>query len=311
MEVSGGCFCCHFDDLNDRLTDLVDKYHPDLIFAESVGSCADVVATVVRPLLEMEVGAVKPGSYTVFADVRLLHRYLNGLEMPFSDGINYIFGKQIEEAGLLFINKTDLAEDDFVRPLSIQARESYPHTQVIAGSALAEVDIAHWIDGLQNGRYPPPQRSLEIDYDHYAAGESALGWVDREYHLLTDACAMQRMLNAILTRLISIIVKNGWVTGHVKVIITGSRATEKISLAQSGTALKNEGLQSLPGSDFSQEKDIHLLLNMLVEGNPQEILNKMHAGIKAIASDTGAELSVVCAFERVPGYPDPTHRIDN
>ena len=115
MEVTGGCFCCNFDDLNQRLAQLVDTHHPQVIFAESVGSCADVVATVVEPLLKLEIGVVKPNSFSVFSDIRLLRRFLLGQETPFSEDVNYIFVKQIEEAGLLIINKTDLLTAHEVR----------------------------------------------------------------------------------------------------------------------------------------------------------------------------------------------------
>ena len=53
VEVTGGCFCCNYDDLDARLAQLIATAHPDVIFAESVGSCADIVATVVKPLLEL------------------------------------------------------------------------------------------------------------------------------------------------------------------------------------------------------------------------------------------------------------------
>ena len=44
VEVTGGCFCCNYDDLNQRLDELIAAAHPQVIFAESVGSCADIVA---------------------------------------------------------------------------------------------------------------------------------------------------------------------------------------------------------------------------------------------------------------------------
>ena len=88
MEVTGGCFCCNFNDLNQSLQQLIDDYQPQVIFAESVGSCADIVATVIKPLLELEIGALKPNSFSVFTDIRLLRRFLLGLEMPFSEDVN-------------------------------------------------------------------------------------------------------------------------------------------------------------------------------------------------------------------------------
>ncbi len=49
-EVTGGCFCCRLSQLIDAIGDL-RSYAPDVIFAEPVGSCTDLSATVLRPLL--------------------------------------------------------------------------------------------------------------------------------------------------------------------------------------------------------------------------------------------------------------------
>src|SRR6266852_3813702 len=49
-EVPGACFCCRFDDLIGKVTQLQEKERPDVILTEPVGSCTDLVATVVQPL---------------------------------------------------------------------------------------------------------------------------------------------------------------------------------------------------------------------------------------------------------------------
>jgi len=48
-EVSGGCFCCRFDELASASERLMAEYEPDVILAEPVGSCTDVSATVLQP----------------------------------------------------------------------------------------------------------------------------------------------------------------------------------------------------------------------------------------------------------------------
>ena len=50
-EVTGGCFCCRLSKLIDAIDDL-RAHAPDVIFAEPVGSCTDLSATVLRPLLQ-------------------------------------------------------------------------------------------------------------------------------------------------------------------------------------------------------------------------------------------------------------------
>jgi len=53
VEVTGGCFCCNYHDLEEQIRTLENQVKPHVIFAESVGSCADLVATVVKPLLQL------------------------------------------------------------------------------------------------------------------------------------------------------------------------------------------------------------------------------------------------------------------
>src|SRR2546421_12851341 len=52
-EVPGACFCCRFDDLVGRVGALEAGERPDVILAEPVGSCTDLVATVVQPLEDL------------------------------------------------------------------------------------------------------------------------------------------------------------------------------------------------------------------------------------------------------------------
>ncbi len=51
-EVSNGCFCCQYNELESHLETLTESEHPDVIFAESVGSCTDLIATIVKPLYQ-------------------------------------------------------------------------------------------------------------------------------------------------------------------------------------------------------------------------------------------------------------------
>src|SRR6185295_14739121 len=69
-EVSKGCFCCNYDQLDTHLSSLAASDHPDFIFAESVGSCTDLIATIAKPLSmrkpEIEI------SISIFSDAELL-----------------------------------------------------------------------------------------------------------------------------------------------------------------------------------------------------------------------------------------------
>src|SRR5271169_6289565 len=48
-QITGGCFCCRLSDLVHAAEEL-RAYMPEVIFAEAVGSCTDISATVLQPL---------------------------------------------------------------------------------------------------------------------------------------------------------------------------------------------------------------------------------------------------------------------
>ena len=52
-EITGGCFCCRFSELV-RVIDRLKEFAPEVIFAEPVGSCTDLSATTLKPLLDTE-----------------------------------------------------------------------------------------------------------------------------------------------------------------------------------------------------------------------------------------------------------------
>lgn len=83
-EVPGGCFRCNYGDFRDRIEELQRDARPDVLFAESVGSCVDLVGPVLTPLAALTGSASMHVTYSVFVDGRLLRRRLLGLSMPFS-----------------------------------------------------------------------------------------------------------------------------------------------------------------------------------------------------------------------------------
>jgi len=91
-QVTGGCFCCRFPELVEAAGRLLE-YRPDVIFAEAVGSCADIVATTLRPLLRNHQDRFRIAPLTV-----VLHP-----QRTFDDpDLDFLYGNQLAEADLLF-----------------------------------------------------------------------------------------------------------------------------------------------------------------------------------------------------------------
>src|SRR5687767_3566513 len=94
-EVTNGCFCCNYSDLEQRIQHLQAVHQPEIIFAESVGSCTDLVATVLHPLQQFHPDIRV--AIAVFADACVLPALLKGSRI-LHDQVKYIYKKQLDEA---------------------------------------------------------------------------------------------------------------------------------------------------------------------------------------------------------------------
>lgn len=301
VEVTGGCFCCHYDDLVARLEQLRQEARPDVIFAESVGSCADLVATVVKPLLAYD-AAFTPASFSVFADCRLLRRRLLGEELPFSDAVSYIFDQQIEEAGLLVVNKVDLLPRAALDELRQLASWRWPEKALMLHSALAHpgaATFADWLALIEAGKAPAPQPLQHMDYPRYGLAEARLSWLDMEIHLRVAAgegrAALMRLLEGVLERLKA----RGGGIGHFKAIIRWEAGQVKASLTGLEDLRWREQIPAMSGEQVS------LAINAHVELPPEELLALLRQALEAC----GAAYAIERADSFSPRFPNPTHRL--
>ena len=104
-EVAGGCFCCRFSDLVDA-AERLRVHNPDVIFAEPVGSCIDISATVVCPLKALHREQLRVAPLTVLVDPRLAAEVMDGRA---GEDVSYLFRNQLEEADILCAGKCDSA----------------------------------------------------------------------------------------------------------------------------------------------------------------------------------------------------------
>lgn len=301
LEVTGGCFCCNYDDLNGRLEQLLTTAKPDVIFAESVGSCADLVATVVKPLLSLRTASVRPSSFSVFADIRLMRLLLTGEELPFNENINYIFEKQIEEAGLLVMNKHDLLPPERTAQLLKLARQKYPEKEILTQSSLEPNGVMAWLERLEQEPLTFLAPALEIDYQKYGAGEADLAWLDQTIRLrgVNLRSALVRWIEALLASLEDARAP----IGHMKMIITPRGGTSvKISFT---TPVLPGWQKEIPEIDG----DVEILLNGRVQMAASELqrLVAYHLQTALHGSASTVEIENAAAFH--PGFPRPTHRL--
>jgi len=310
LDVTGGCFCCHLDDFAERIEEMAEQTSLQIIFAESVGSCTDLVATVIKPLLDWRKTAAIPSSLSLFTDSRLLLRYLDWQELPFSEEIIYIFEKQIEETDLLVINKIDLLTEASARRLLELAREAYPRKTLLLQNSLQREAVSRWLEYLRREAGCLAQVSLDLDYDDYARAESRFVWLEREYRLAVGSAEQMALLKNFLLRLAEELPQAGRAVAHIKCLLSDGEHALKLNM----TALDSPEVTWQRQAERLAELGsgtLHLLINVMLEGNLDTARTALDNLIQQYLIQWGMEIEPVSAFERVPGYPRPTKRIGN
>ena len=300
-EVINGCFCCNFDSLTDKIEHLNLDSQLDYIFAESVGSCTDLVATVLKPLLIFKKDIFTELTFSIFVDARLLLSYLKGEKSSFSDDISYIFGKQIEEADLLIINKIDLLPKADLIELKRLVDQKLSAKIIISQDSLDLQNIENWIETLEH--LPPRKRdSLEIDYQSYGKGEAELTWLDEEINFSSSQseageCAIRFIENVVID-----IQKKKIPVGHLKFMLLNGEQFQKISF----TSIIDENWKKNLTPVSSNL--VKLMVNARIETSPEIARSIMRNGITSVSA-YGVLISESDEVAFQPGFPNPTHRI--
>lgn len=161
QEVAGGCFCCRSEELVSALTNLRSRggvahsaIHgrgeasakarggdsdgtPNVLIAEPVGSCTDLIATVTLPLVQVYKAGFTMAPYVVLADPFRLEQTLRlgGQQAVFSPDVEYIYRKQLEEAEIIAVNKIELLTKERLRAIVEGLACEYPDTKLLQVSS--------------------------------------------------------------------------------------------------------------------------------------------------------------------------------
>jgi Ni2+-binding GTPase involved in maturation of urease and hydrogenase len=296
-QVTNGCFCCNYNDLDQTIHRLSGQRQngnihnsPAVLFAESVGSCTDLIATVLKPLLQQH-PEWQP-TVSVFADARLLQSLLDDSTAPaFDASVRYIYFKQLEEAQVIVVNKADLLTDKAT--LRGLMQERYSEKNILYQNSFEQEDIAHWLSTLDNTPFTSTLPSLTIDYDLYGAGEAKLAWLDHELEIQCPSNKAQAAAMALMERLSTV----DYPIGHLKFLLDGKT---KLSFTATG-ATDDHQPEPAPSAN--------LLINARVQTEPASLSDLVANAITAIENEYDCSIRTVSNRCFQPGFPKPTHRI--
>lgn len=303
-EVPGACFCCRFDDLVGKVAALSAADRPDVILAEPVGSCTDLVATVVQPLRDLYRDRFEVAPYPVLFKpshgAKILRNQAAG---GFSPKAAYIFKKQLEEADAVVLNRADELPAAELDDLTRLVGEQYPGTPVLRVSAKTGQgfdDLLAFLD--RTGGFG--RKILDIDYDTYAAGEAELGWLNATARLTAPApFDLDALVTAVLGRLATACAALGGEVAHLKLIgMDDAGAFALGNAVSSDTAAK----LSLPSGIRPTEAD--LIVNARVAIDPVVLEAEVRRVVAEEAGKAGVSAEFRTSQSLRPGRPVPTHR---
>ena len=234
-QVSGGCFCCRFPDLIEAL-DRISCCHPEVIFAEAVGSCTDIVATTLRPLLRDYPDRFRVAPLTVVLRSAA----------PFAD------------PNLQFLNANQQAEADLLVGWAPDLPPGARRVNAATGEGVAE-----WLDEILAGSGPVAAHALTLDYARYAEAEASLAWLNaRVIAHATPAISPAMLAGPLLDRL-STAVPN---IVHLKLLTQCDSGYLKAALTASHADPVVEGTL-----DASPARDHEILINVRALADPAEL----------------------------------------
>ena len=307
-EIAGGCFCCKLDQLEEILAiqwQNDPSSSPEVIVAEPVGSCTDLIATVVLPLRRIYGEAVLISPFSVVLDGRRALASLGGRRNPgdFSKDVGYIYRKQIEEAEIVVVNKLDLLPGEDAADLLARIEVNFPGKEVFSLSARTGEGIAKWADRI-TGAETAPQRLMEVDYERYGIGEALLGWCNAEAKVTSQQPENgDAFLSRLALAISNTLAEQATEVAHFKMALTDADGRlGVINQVMSGTAPE---ISRSFGGNF---RDGRLTVNLRAEGDPEALREIVEKCVRMISQDgVTAELREMAAFR--PGQPVPVERV--
>jgi len=304
-EITGGCFCCRFTSLTDAADRLTRDARPDVFLAEPVGSCTDLRATVQYPLRRLYGDDYRVAPLSVLVDPLRAARVL-GLETgrSFSRKVLYVYEKQLEEADLIVINKSDLLNGTQRADLERALRTRFPQADVVTVSARTGANIDDWFDRLSA---PLAARSaMEVDYDEYAEGEALLGWLNATFLLSASSpfdgnLFLQRLAGAARDRLAAASIE----IAHFKMTLAPDTGNDLAVL----NLVRTDAAAESPFRLADDLTDGELIVNLRAEGDPEQLKVMAFDSVEQVARETGVTTAVEHSEHFRPGRPEPTHRM--
>ncbi len=303
-EVVKGCFCCKFDELMAHVEKIL-AHDPDVLIGEPVGSCTDFVAAVANPIKIQYKEAFRFAPFSIMVDPdRVLELMLDETETEFPEDVAYLFGKQMEEADNIVLNKVDLVSQTEADRLLAAIGDRFQGKKLMAVSAKDGTGMDRWLDDLLSGRPGANTVLRQIDYDRYANAEAVLGWLNAAILIsASEPFDPSDFAQTLLIELREAFKQRAGEIGHLKIVITSAGK----SLWANLTHLAAE--PSISGEPMEQLSKAALIINARVRLDPEDLESIVRHALKRVSREMKLKSKVDDLQCFSPAYPEPPHVI--
>ena len=306
-EIPGGCFCCRFNSLVEAARKLTAATRPDVFIAEPVGSCTDLVATVTYPLRRLYGADFSIAPLSVLVDPVRARRVLGLADGgKFSEKVTYIYRKQLEEADLIVINKSELLDAAQLAELTARLAAEFPRARVLAASARTGAGLDDWFARLATAEQPAGD-AMAVDYEIYAAGEALLGWLNCTVAVTaSEAFEGNAVLRALALRTQELLNADGAEIAHLKMTLSPNEGLGDLAVIN---LVRNDFVPELSQELPEEISSGQIIINCRAEAAPETLLTAVTRALAAVGAEfPGLSLTLEHSEHFRPGKPQPTHR---
>lgn len=301
--ITGGCFCCKFEDLIDTVIRIARDHQPTWILAEAVGSCTDLVATVVRPIKRMHGKDFRVTPITIAVDPERADLLLEDRN-PFPYEVGYLFAQQIQEADIVLLNKSDRVSSELIEKVEKKLRRINPSARFIRTSATHGFGLDEWLEYVVHAEEDSGQSWLsELDYDTYAKAEAYLGWLNASIKLSGQVpFDQENLVKAIGVAMRDEFIQKGFEAAHVKLMgRTGSHVIK-------GSLTASDKEWEWVCQDTTLVKEATLLINARVLARPEELSDTVISVVNDVCEQWNVSVQIDHLECFSPARPNPTYR---
>jgi G3E family GTPase len=203
------------------------------------------------------------------------------------------------------LNKVDLLTLEEQAETEEALQQQFPRARVMSISARDGTGVDAWLEHV-TGDLEPGRTVTEVDYDVYADGEAALGWLNAVYRLQADpedGTDWGSFGPKLMTALRREFRDRTAEVAHLKIHLQAGSSSLVANLTSS------QGEPSLRGRIEGSHGQARLLINVRAHIEPDRLQSLVERGVQDVANN---RMSVVTEDVRcfAPSRPQPKHRYE-